>query len=81
MMKTGSIVVSTILFSGTSLLSCLPPNGEIDESFREKRRSAFAASTPVECRSSLQFCEKVLTVNPNHPVVNYLAAVVVHRML
>jgi hypothetical protein len=74
MTRLSSIFVSVILFSGTMLICCLPLLGRIDENYWDNKRSAFVASTTVECRSSLQFCEEVLTVNPTHPVMNYLAA-------
>lgn len=56
------------------LISCLTAIGQIDNNFRENEKKAFAASSTAECESSLKFCNEVLKVVPNQPVVNYLAA-------
>ena len=67
-------LLSVILILGSILISCLPAIGQIDKNFIENGGKAFAASTVAECQSSLQFCNEVLKVIPNHPLINYLAA-------
>ena len=56
------------------LISFLPAFGQIYESYHENQKKAFAAGSAKECQSSLKFCNEVLKVNHNHPVMNYLAA-------
>jgi len=56
------------------LFFSLPAIGQNDKSYNEKIKIAFAASSSTECESSLKFCNEVLNVVPNHPVVNYLSA-------
>ena len=56
------------------LISCWPAFGQIYENYHENQKKAFAASSTIEYQSSLKFCNEVLTVSPNHPVMNYLAA-------
>ncbi|MCK5147006.1 SMP-30/gluconolactonase/LRE family protein [bacterium] len=56
------------------LISCLPALGQINKNFRENQKNAFAASSIEECQTSLHFCNEVLKVVPNHPIMNYLSA-------
>ncbi len=62
------------LITGMVLIFCFPVLGQIDGNFRENQKRAFKASTESECQSSLKFCNEVLKVIPNQPVINYLAA-------
>ena len=55
-------------------ISAVPAFGQVDENYWENQKKAFAAGSAAECQSSLKFCIEVLKVNPNHPVMNYLAA-------
>ena len=63
-----------ILFIGTMLIFCRFSSAQIIDNYWENKKKAFTVETPAESRSSLQFCSKLLKVNPNHPVMNYLAA-------
>jgi sugar lactone lactonase YvrE len=78
--KIGAIIKKNIklfcviLIAGTIFIFGLPVSGQIDENFWENQWKAFAAGTSEECQSSLKYCIDVLKVNPNHPVINYLAA-------
>ncbi|HUS85671.1 MAG TPA: hypothetical protein VMW76_00395, partial [Bacteroidales bacterium] len=61
-------------FLGIILLtSFCSANGQIDKNFIENGKKAFAASTAADCQSFLKFCNEVLKVIPNHPLINYLA--------
>ncbi|MCK5147001.1 SMP-30/gluconolactonase/LRE family protein [bacterium] len=56
------------------LASFSPAIGQIDSHYRENQKKALAASSVAEYQSSLRFCDKVLIDEPNHPIINYLAA-------
>jgi len=56
------------------VIFCLDVSGQIDNSKREIIKKAFRAKTITECQSSLKFCNEVLKIVPNHPVINYLTA-------
>lgn len=56
------------------LFSSLPAIGQIDGNFRENQKKAFIASSKSECESSLKFCNEVLKIVPNQPIINYLSA-------
>ena len=67
-------VKGIIYILGIILVFRLPAFGQFIEKYWEAKRQAFLAETPVECLSYLEICNEVLKVNPNHPVMNYLAA-------
>lgn len=48
--------------------------GQIDGDFGLNIKKALAAASVSEYQTSLNFCNKVLKLNPNHPRINYLAA-------
>ncbi len=62
------------LIAGILLVFSLPVNGQVDGNFNKNVKTAFSASSEIECRTSLKFCMETLTVIPNHPVINYLTA-------
>ncbi|MBU1011571.1 MAG: SMP-30/gluconolactonase/LRE family protein [Bacteroidetes bacterium] len=73
-MKKHFKLQSFVLIIGIILISCLPAIGQIDCNYRENEKKAYNAITVEECKSSLYFCNEVLKVVPNHPVINYLSA-------
>ena len=73
-MKKCIRIFGIILILGKMLISPLPAFGQIDENYSENVKKAFAAGSTAECRSSIKFCNEVLIIVPNHPVINYLAA-------
>ena len=73
-MKVCVRICHIILISGIMLISSLPALAQIDKDFWDDQWKAFASVTVEECQSSLKYCTKVLNVNPNHPVINYLLA-------
>ncbi len=73
-MKKKFRLSSIVFFIGIIFICRLPAMGQMNGDFRENQTKAFAASSTSECQSSLKFCNRVLKVIPNHPIMNYLAA-------
>jgi len=73
-MKKCTRISNLILIFGMVLISWLSAFSQIVDNYWENKRNAFTANTVIECRSSLKFCNEVLKINNNHPVMNYLAA-------
>jgi len=63
-----------LLFTKLILIFSMTVNGQIDKNYRDIEKKAFEASSIEEYRSSLKFCTDILSITPNHPRMNYLAA-------
>jgi sugar lactone lactonase YvrE len=67
-------IFSIYLILGNMMISSMTVFGQMDKKYSEYVKKAFEANSASECLSSLKYCNEMLKVVPDHPVINFLSA-------